>query len=175
MIKSELKKLQLAKTIVSIERNCHDEELTGFIASVNDQLIAVTEVSDEGEYIGVSVFCLSQVTELYWGNRVHQAIELLAREEKIPTFSLASKSLKNAATELQQKFGYVSVYKHHEEGSYSIGEIVASDNEWFKLHTYGLKVSLSRKHHMYQWEDISRVSANSSYEEKTIMLHKKGI
>ena len=56
MLITKLLRLKLQSELVSIERYCHDEELTGFICDANDEITSMTLYDNEGNYIGFTVF-----------------------------------------------------------------------------------------------------------------------
>jgi hypothetical protein len=65
MLIKELKTLIRQKKLISIDRDCHDEELTGILLSCNDSFTLLQEVTEDGVFDGYTVFQTSQIEEVY--------------------------------------------------------------------------------------------------------------
>lgn len=176
MLSIELKKLKLKQELVSIERNCHDLELTGFIGDITDELVTMLLVDDEGVYSGFTVFNPDQIEEVYWGNREHKAIAALARQYKeIDIPKVKSTSFFASILEFNERFSSVCIHEFHEEESFLIAEIDSYDAEWIKLNTFGTRKSLSRMHKMIQKSAISRIVVDSPYQNGIVHLHEQSL
>ena len=171
MIK-ELKGLILKSELVSLSRDCWDQELTGHLCKVNDNFIAMHLFTDEGYYDGFTVFETDQVTEVYWGNREHQAIaKLIAKNEHIKTPTFNSLVFSQVVIELESKFSSMSFYYGETEEQFEVGRIEAYDEEWLKVKTFGVKRTLSPKYILFQRDEITRVEVNSPYQNNLVELH----
>ena len=176
MIISELKKLKLQGELVSIERNCHDEELTGLISLVNEEIIAMNIYTDDGDFEGFTVFETGQITEVFWGNREHKAISNLVSKSKIELpVELESEDFQGTISELSKKFGNLCIHEGGNEDKYEIAEIDSMDDEWLKIHTYGIKRSLSRMYKILLRDSVSRIVVNSPYQNKIVGLHTEDL
>lgn len=173
MIISELKKIILQSELVSIERDCHDEELTGFVCEANENIVVMKLFTDDGDYDGFTVFETSQINEIYWGNREHKAIaHLVSKNEtrnSIPKFK--KEEFKDIIIEAGKSYENICIYLAGSEENFDIAQILESDNVWVKIHTYGVKSSLSRKYKMQLVDDISRIVIGSPYQNKIVSLY----
>ncbi len=172
MLVTELKKLKLQSELISIERNCHTDELTGFIEKINDEYILMSLYSGEGVYEGLSLFETDQVEEVFWGNREHKAIAHLINSSRATVPKLVSKTFQDAILELNDKYESLCFYKIHGEDNFDIGKIEDHDEDWFKMRTYGIRRTLSRMQKITLREDISRVEVDSPYQKQIVDLHK---
>jgi len=80
MLVQELKKLKLQKEMISLRRKCGDEDQTGTIEFVNDEITILCMFSDDGEFDGYAIFYTKQIYEVLWGNRKHKAIVSLSKD-----------------------------------------------------------------------------------------------
>ncbi len=176
MLIPELKKIKLQSELISIERDCHDEELTGIICDIDDKITSMHLYSDDGDYGGFTVFETDQITNVVWGNREHQAIShLIAQNESVTTPKFESKVFQDIIIELGTKFESVCFYEENSEEKYDIGKIVKYDDDWLKIHTYATKKSLSRMYKLLLRETISRIVINLPYQNKIVDLHTTGL
>lgn len=172
MLIPELKKIKLQSEVVSIERHCHDEELTGIISSVNDDVITMHLYTDDGIHDRFTIFETDQITELFWGNREHQAIKhLISKTEPVITPKIENKEFQKIILEMNEKLESICLYADGDEDNFQIAKIVAFDDEWFKMHTFGIKKTLSRMHKIILRDIISRIVINSPYQDKIVALH----
>ena len=176
MLIKELKKLKLQSEVVSIERSCHAEELTGRLCDINEHIISMHLLTDEGNFDGFTVFPIDQVIEVYWGNREHQAITQLMLNTAFPTnIEINEIKFKNIILALNKTHDSICFHESNNEDSFDMGAIEDYDDTWIKLHTFSNKKTLSRMHKLILWDDISRVVVNSPYQNKIVTLHQSGI
>ncbi len=172
MLVPELKKLKLQSQLVSIERDCHDEELTGYICDIDDQITSMHLFDNDGVYEGFTVFETEQITEVYWGNREHLAIAHLASQNAPKTTpKLESKDFQEIITEFNSKHESLCFHAGGNEDAYDIASITEFDDTWFKLKTFSIKKSLSPLHKLILRESITRIVVNSPYQNKIVELH----
>ena len=172
MLVSELRELKRQSKLVSVERNCHDEELTGVICHIDDSVIAMHLYDDNGEYEGFTVFETEQVTEVYWGNREHRAIHYLASYNlpvETPTFK--NETFQDIILELNSSCTSVCLHTSDSENEFDIVKILKSDEDWFKVQSFAIKKSLSPLVKLIARENITRVVVNSPYQTKIVELH----
>ncbi len=176
MLIKELKKLKLQSEVISIERSCHAEELTGRLCDINEHIISMFLLTDEGNFDGFTVFPIDQVIEVYWGNREHQAIAQLMSNTAIPVNTeIKANQFRSIILELNKSHNSICFHESNNEDSFDMGAIEDYDDTWMKLHTFSNKKTLSRMHKLILWEDISRVVVNSPYQNKIVTLHQSGI
>jgi hypothetical protein len=176
MLVPELKKLKLQSELISIERDCHDEELTGIICDINENITSMHLYTDDGAYDGFTVFKTEQIIEVFWGNREHQAIShLISQAEFVTTPKFESKEFQDIIIELGTKFESICFHVEDNEEKYDIGKIVKYDDDWMKIHTYAITKSLSRMYKLILREPISRIVINSPYQNKIVGLHATGL
>ena len=176
MLLKELKKLKLQSEVISIERSCHDEELTGRLCDINERIISMCLFTNEGNFDGYTVFPIDQVIEVYWGNREHQAIsQLMSKSSSPPHFEITKKDFHEIILELNYHHSSLSFHEANNEDSFDMGVIEDHDDDWIKIHTFSNKKTLSRMHKLIMWADISRVVVNSPYQNKIVDLHSSGI
>ena len=173
MIVKELKKLILQSELVSIERDCNDEDLRGIVAFVTVNLCGMHLFTDQGEYDGFTLFETTQIEEVYWGNREHKAIKACIPKDliKYETPNITSNHFIDAILDLSQFSKSLCFYQYGDEDMFCIGEILDKDEEWLKLNAWGVKKSLSRKQILLKIGNISRVVANSPYQLQIVNLH----
>lgn len=173
MLIQELKKLTLKSEVISLERNCHNQALTGVLTSINERTTGMQLYTEEGDYEGYTLFETVQITDVCWGNREHQALGYLIEQQDTPcppTFS--SKSFQERILELGQKYASVCFHEAGYEESFILGEIEKCDPQWLKIHAYGITHSLSRMYRMVLRQEISRVVVDSPYQHKILHLHQ---
>ncbi|MBV1928845.1 MAG: hypothetical protein KUG81_04970 [Gammaproteobacteria bacterium] len=173
MLLTQLKELQLQSELISVNRSCHDEELTGIVCGADDNITSMHLYDNDGVYDGFTIFETYQVEEIFWGNREHKAISYLIEDKKkLYTPKLESKEFKEAIIELNSHFSSISFYASNDEDNFHMGKIESHDGTWLKINTFAIKNSLSPMKRLMQWESISRVDVNSPYQNKIVDLHK---
>lgn len=163
------------KELISVERDCHDEELTGYILKADDNLVSMTLVDCDGIFEGFTVFKTDQITEVFWGNREHQALSILSGS--VPSLtppSFEASEFEEIIIEALEKFPSVCLYQHHDEDNFDIAQIEAHDEEWLKIYTFGGKKTLSRMKKLMKIDAISRIDVDSPYQNGIVELHSKG-
>ena len=176
MLISELKQLQLKSETISIERDCSEDELTGLIALVTENIVAMHLYTDNGNYDGFTVFKTEQITEVFWGNREHRAIAHLitqAPSQSAPT--IKSSSFRDIVIELDAKFESMCFYTNAGEDAFSIGRIEKFDETWMKVKTFGVKNTLSQKFVIFLRDTLTRIDVNSPYQNKMVDLHQQNL
>ncbi|MBU6954585.1 hypothetical protein [Hahella sp. HN01] len=175
MLIKELNALKENQELVSIERNCHDEELTGFIHTATEDVIIMSLFSNDGDYEGIAIFETDQISEVYWGNREHKAIaSLIDTSQEINFPKVKGKIFPDILIELNNAYGSLCLYQHHSEARFDVGQIIDHD-DWLKVHALGNKKSLSPLYKLIQKDDISRVDIDSPYQKKIVNLHKTAV
>ena len=176
MLLKELKSLKLSNTLISIDRDCHDEELTGFMLEANKNFIVMSLFSEDGAFDGFSLFETEQVEEVYWGNKEHNCIKALIKDSEVKKLrKLKSTIFKNAILEMNSDYSSLNIYTHHNESKFEVAEIISSGNGWLKVLTFGAKRSLSRLNKLIQFDSISRVDFNSPYQNNIVKLHESDL
>jgi hypothetical protein len=172
MLATELKKLTLQSEIISIERDCHDEELTGILCDTNFHVTTMHLYTNEGEYDGFTVFETNQITEVFWGNREHKAIaHLVKKNAAVKAPKLVAKEFPDIMIELGTKYSSLCFHPVNFEDKFDIGVIKKHDKEWLKIRTFGVKKSLSRLYKLLLKESISRIVVDSPYQNQIVELH----
>ena len=176
MLKNELKVLKEKSEYVSIERSCHDEEISGVISQVGSDLVTMSLYTSDGIFDGFCVFEVAQIEEVFWGNREHQAIsELIKSRGAKPSLNINSDSFDDAVLELSSKFETLCIYKHNDEDNFDIVSIIDNNDGWLKVSCYGPKKSLSVLQKLIPIASISRIVADSPYQKDILFLHRKGL
>lgn len=174
MLLSELQKLAEEGELVSIERDCHDEELTGLISDLSDSLVAMQLFANEGEYQGFAVFEFDQISEVFWGNREHKAIRHLVDARQIPKrIEFKSTDFVSVMAELNQNHTSLCLHLANDEDRYDIAHIESFDENWSKILTYSPMRSLSRTYKMIRTDLITRIVVDSPYQKSIVELHAR--
>ncbi|MBX2853222.1 MAG: hypothetical protein KTR15_15920, partial [Phycisphaeraceae bacterium] len=176
MLLEELYKLADAGELISVERDCHDVELTGLLSHVSDSLIAMHLFTNEGDFDGIAIFKFDQIEEVYWGNREHKAIQLLIDQSvELPHIEVAHDDFFSAIVELNAKYPSICVHSAHAESRYDIAHIEDYDHDWCKILTFSPMKSLSRTYKLIQSQSISRIVVESPYQNGIVRLHSQGL
>lgn len=173
---SELKQLAEARELISIERDCHDEELTGFIGTLTENMVSMQLFNNDGEFDGFTFFQFSQITQVFWGNREHQAILHLTKQKSAPEMPiLVSSDLSDAILELNQRYSSLCFHEAHDEDRFNVAVIEEHDEDWYKIQTFSIRKSLSRLNKIINANTISRVVVDSPYQNRIVELHTLGL
>ena len=176
MLIKELTQLQLQKKLISLDRDCHDEELTGIIVAVNDSFVLLQEYTEDGLFDGFTIFETSQIDEVYWGNREHESIAALINKDITVTApKLKSETFLDAVIELSQIYSNICIFKYNDEDTFAIATINSSDEDWLHISTFGPKRSLSRMLKIMRLDSISRISVDSPYQNNIERLHQSDL
>ncbi|MDG9669200.1 hypothetical protein ONV78_15770 [Hahella sp. CR1] len=176
MLIKELNALKENQELVSIERNCHDEELTGFIHTATEGVIIMSLFSNDGDYEGIAIFETEQISEVYWGNREHKAItSLIDASQEINFPVVEGKIFPDILIELNSAYESLCLYQSHSEGQFNVGKILDHDKDWLKLHAFAGKKTLSPLNKLIPMDDISRIVIDSPYQKKIVNLHKTAV
>ena len=176
MLLSELTLLADSRELVSIERDCHDEELTGFVCYLSDSLVTMQLFANDGNYQGFAAFEFDQISEVFWGNREHKAIRHLIDGRESPKQpQLESTDFASAIIELNQHYPSVCLHSSSDEDLYDIAHIEAIDERWCKLLTFSTMKSLSRTYKIIRTELITRIVVDSPYQNSIVELHSVNI
>lgn len=172
MLVQEIKKLQLKRELVSIRRNCADEDQTGIFEFVNDEVGVFSLYCDEGEFDGFTVFYIEQIYELMWGNMEHKSIASLIKNNGAkPKLLLESTTFESLFKEATEKYSSLCLYHDDEEGSFDIAKVEGVSDGWAKILTYGPKRSLSQLYKLIETENIMRFTVDSPYQNNIVHLH----
>lgn len=172
MLLPELRKLADSNELISIKRDCHDEELTGLISYLSDSLVTMQLFANEGEYEGFAAFEFSQIEEVFWGDREHKAIRhLIDSKQASKPIELESTDFASAMAELNQQHSSLCLHSSNDEDSYDIAHIEAFDENWCKILTFSTMKTLSRAHKMIKTELVTRVVVDSPYQHSIVELH----
>lgn len=176
MILQELKKLKLQSELMSIRRHCSEDNLTGSVELITDELVVLCLWNDEGRFNGFTLFELSQINEVIWGSRELKAIAMLVKRygEK-PSFSLKSQSFFEALDELSQRYSTLCLYHEHGENSFDIAKVENQSGEWIKISTFGPKRTLTRTNKLIYLKHILRITVDSPYQSTVIEVHKENL
>ena len=173
MLHNELTALRKASELVTVTLEAGVQSLTGIIHMANNRVTALVLYSDEGEYQGWTFFETSLITQLYWGNREHQAIASLVDNSFKRVLPLNSKaSFSASVVELGRRLECIGLCIYGEEEGLNLVKIVESGNEWLKVLTYGSKSTLSQGWKMIPLDEVCRIEVDSPYINKTSQLHK---
>jgi hypothetical protein len=173
MIIAELKKLKLQEEMVSIKRDSSEDDLTGIVEFVTDEVVALRLYTEDGLFDGFTLFEISQITEVIWGDREHKSIALLTQKygEK-RRLSVTGQTLSELAIELSNSKGSIYLYHDFNEDNLDLCKIISSDEEWLKLDVFGSSDTLSKSTKLIQTSSILRITVDSPYQDKIVELHK---
>lgn len=176
MIIPELKKLKLQEEVVSLKRDSSEDDLTGIIEFVTNEVVALRLYTDDGVFDGFTIFEISQISEVMWGNRVHKAIALLIQKygEK-RRLSVTAETLIEIAAELSDIKTSICLYHSFGEDNFDICKIIGRDQDWLKLDTFGTKKTLSKLTKLIQTSSLLRLTVDSPYQDKIIELHQSAL
>jgi hypothetical protein len=173
MIIPELKKLKLQEELVSIKRDCSEDDLIGIVEFVTDEVLALRLYTEDGLFDGFTLFEIDQITEVLWGDREHKAIALLTQKygEK-RRLTVIGQSLVEIAIELSRIKNSIYLYHNYNEDNLDLCKIISSDEEWLKLDTFGTIDTLSKSTKLIQASAVFRVTVDSPYQDKIVELHQ---
>lgn len=173
MIIPELKKLKLQEELISIKRDCSEDDLIGVVEFVTDEVLALRLYTEDGMFDGFTLFEIDQITEVLWGDREHKAIALLTQKygEK-RRLTVTGQSLVEIAIELSRIKSSIYLYHNYNEDNLDLCKIISSDEEWLKLETFGTIDTLSKSTKLIQTASVFRVTVDSPYQDKIIELHQ---
>ena len=173
MLVEELQKLSQNDVLVSIDRDCHDEELTGFICQVSESVITMQLFTNNGDYDGFTLFETNQIESVWWGNREHHAIQHLVELKQLPDRILFENlNFFDAILELNDQKPSLEIYCSNDEDRFDIGKIEAMYEDWCKITTFSKKATLSPMKRIFRIDSISRVSVDSPYQKSIVALHQ---
>jgi hypothetical protein len=172
MLVSELKKLKLEQKLISIRRSCADDDITGVIELINDEITIICMYTDDGEYDGYALFYTKQIYEVLWGNREHKAISTLIQKygNKSP-IQISGESFEDVFNTLNEEYSSLCIYTD-DESQFDIAVVEKQGDNWLKIQTFGPKKSLSSLYKLLKVNDIGRVDVDSPYQNKIVELHK---
>lgn len=176
MLLAELQNLAKTRELVSIARDCHDEEVTGFVEFVSEDLVTMQLFDNAGLYVGFAVFEFDQICEVFWGNREHRALrQLIDSREPPPAVELEADDFLSAVFELNDRFPSVCLHPADDEDHYEIANIEACDEDWCRILTFSPMKTLSRTSKLIRTESITRVVVQSAYQDSIVALHSLDI
>ena len=79
MLISELNKLKLEQELISVRRSCADEDQTGIIEFVNNEITILCMYTDDGEYDGYTLFYTEQIYEVLFYDTTYDTMKSKAR------------------------------------------------------------------------------------------------
>lgn len=174
MIIKEIQDLINTSELVSIERDCSSDELCGIINFANDEIVVLVEYTSDGTYDGITIFEISQIESIFWGNREHLAIkELIIEQVSAPKFKF--ETFQEVLIEVNGMYDSMCIYEYHNESNFDLVEIIGYDQEWIKFCNYGTKKTLSRMQKIMKRESISRIAIDSPYQNKIVKLHNSNL
>jgi hypothetical protein len=173
MIIPELKKLKLQEELISIKRDCSEDDLIGVVEFVTDEVLALRLYTEDGLFDGFTLFEIDQITEVLWGDREHKAIALLTQKygEK-RRLTVTGQSLVEIAIELSRIKSSIYLYHNYNEDNLDLCKIISGDEEWLKLETFGTIDTLSKSTKLIQTASVFRVTVDSPYQDKIIELYR---
>jgi len=175
MLVTKLNNLKSLNELISIRRNCGDEDHTGVIEFANDEIIIMCRYTDDGEYDGYSMFYTEQAYEVLWGNREHKAISNLIKKygNKVP-FKAKGNTFEEVFSSIQDTYSNICIYTS-DESSFDIGVIEESSEDWLEVKNYGPKKTLSNLNKLIKVDDIGRIDVDSPYQNRIVELHQDNI
>ncbi|WNO09145.1 hypothetical protein [Teredinibacter sp. KSP-S5-2] len=172
MLLNELRKFKLKKELITLRRDCGDDDITGEVIDVNENYVVFILWTDDGLYDGTTVFEIDQINEVLWGNREHESIKLLVEKfGKRPVFEFESIEFEKVVLEAFSKYKHLSIYHEHGEDSFDICSLDEVDEYWLKILTYGPMKTLSRLGKIIKSENILRFTIDSPYQNNIVSLH----
>jgi hypothetical protein len=176
MIIPELKKLKLQEELVSINRDCGDDDLTGIVEFVTEEVIALRLYTEEGLFDGFTLFEINQISEILWGDREHKAMALLIQKHgEKRRLTVTSETLLEIAIELSSVKNSIYLFHSFNEDNLDLCKIISNDDEWLKLDVFGSIDTLSKSTKLIQSSSVLRITVDSPYQDKIVELHKSGI
>ncbi|MBA6231451.1 MULTISPECIES: hypothetical protein [unclassified Colwellia] len=173
MLISELKKLKLEQELISVRRSCADEDQTGIIEFVNDEITIFCMYTDDGEYDGYTLFYTEQIYEVLWGNREHEAIStLIQKYGKKSSIEFDGESFEDIFKSLSVNYSSLCIYTD-DESQFDIAVVESQDDDWLKIKTFGPKKTLSSLYKLIKNSDVGRIDIDSPYQNKIVELHVK--
>lgn len=173
MIIPELKKLKLQEELVSIKRDSSEDDLIGVVEFVTDEVLALRLYTEDGLFDGFTIFEISQITEVIWGDREHKSIARLTQKygEK-RRLTVTAETLVEIAVELSGIKSSIYLYHDFNEDNLDLCKIISSDEEWLKLDVFGTSDTLSKSTKLIQASSVLRVTVDSPYQDKLVELHQ---
>ncbi len=173
MIVDEMRSLALENTLVTIERdNVSNDQITGVILQCNENFVLMRLYKDSGKFDCFSIFPTDQITEILWGNREHECISKLMKNETVPPDPIIELgTIDEILRQLAKNYPAVSLMENGNESSFDLAEIVNVDKKWIKLRCYGTTKTLSPLNKIISFDTFSRIEFDSPYANQIINLH----
>lgn len=177
MLIDELSNLSSTKELVTFELDDSDStELTGFILSVNLDLVLLYLVNEDGSGDGYTLFEHSLISEMYWGNREHNIIKKLSQDRaNVLPIELKAQIMSEAIAELAQKYKAIGLFSYGDGDRFEAATVLAQDDTWLKLSCFGTKKTLSKLNKMIKIENIIRIEFGSPYISDLIRMHSTSV
>lgn len=168
LLKKFLTDAQLTREITDIDRDrLATETLRGRVAAVSDEIVQIERYSDGGEFDGVSVIRLADVTRVRkGGSELSLAGRIADQGIRKPSHkTLEAKSLWEAVEEIQRAAGYVVLYAEAlDDDMLFIGRIAEQDDNFVQLAAFGTLTSQDTYDIIIDKDDVTRVDFDARYE-----------
>ncbi len=144
------------------------------INAVSSFAVYATNFNDDGEYDGIMVFRIDDITRVRWGDNELEAQRVLVeRIKNIPVApELDLENIPKIVESVQKHFGYVSIAAEEiDDEVIYIGEVVSVDEDFLVLNEYGFKDTLERSTSILRTPEVTRIDADSKYQRTILYLH----
>ena len=175
MLIQEIKQLINDQVLASLELSDSDAtEVTGFFLSATDDLVVMQIIANDGSTEGFTLFEPDLISEIYWGNREHQCIQILAQKKsQVTPVLFKSGTFQEAIIELSSRYHSIALYSLDDTDNFEVAKVVGHDQEWLKLDCSGSLKTLSNMSKLTRIDNICRVEFGSGYLTDLSDLHKQ--
>lgn len=143
------------------------ETTRGIIVQVLPELLQIERYTDEGIYWGMAILRLEDVTRVRRKSRELQLVQTLLSRPENRSKSIISnlQTLSEAIDFVQSEEGYVVVCVEEADPDFNIiGEVVASDEGYFRMTEYGTMNTQDVRELVVKKSAVTRVDFDNRYD-----------
>jgi hypothetical protein len=167
---------QSAELVDVFRDDLRAETTRGIIVQVLPELVQIERYTDEGIYWGMAILRLEDVTRVRRKSRELRLVQtLLSRpENSSKTIISNQQTLSEAIDFVQSQEGYVVVCVEEADPDFNvIGEIVASDEDYFRMTEYGTMNTQDVRELVVKKSAVTRVDFDNRYDVAISQLGRK--
>ena len=174
MLQERLRHFKKTQELIEIgRRNYTAENLLCQVRAISNFVIQVAEYNQHGDYNGISILFLDDITDVLWETRELISIQKLARMKtpfEVPELKL--NSIASLLEDIRQRFGSVVIYNETLGNVGMHGEILGVEEQWVHLKEFSPRRDGARFESILRLDYVTRISTDSLYLKDLHRIHE---
>ncbi len=175
MISEKLNEFKKDQKVIEIgRRNYSEDVIICQVRSVSEFFVQLTEYNHSGEFDGINIIFIEDITDILWNSKEVESIEKLMKA--VTPFEVKKINLDSTFAiieDIKSKYNSIEIWKEGIGTGGHFGEILNFDEEWIHMFEYTHKGNTSTYECILRADQISKIATDTLYLKNLAKIYNR--